>query len=366
MSILYKNGSFVRALTRGNGVEGEDVSVNALEIHNIPRTIPFEGEIEIRGEVIMPHQEFARVNADRLSQGEKLFANPRNAASGSLRQLDPSITRTRGLQFFAYSVPYLELEHDVFGVTLYQQGIAQLAEWGFSVSPFFEAFPTIEALAERIASMEKPRFAFDIDGLVIKLQQYALWNELGSTEHHPRSAIAYKFPQELVRTRVLFIEHSVGRSGAVTPVAHMEPVSVSGVIVRRATLHNYEELERKGVRIGDSVFIQRAGEVIPEVVSVIDSARDGSEMVITPPSHCPSCGSLLSKEEGKVALFCPNRAICPAQTSGALKVFVSKHAANIEGLGEKHIDLFLEKGFLTDAVSIYRLHRYIDQILQLE
>lgn len=368
MSLLYRNGSFVRALTRGNGVEGEDISVNALQVNGVPRMIPFDGEIEIRGEVVMPHAEFERVNRERLASGEKLFANPRNAASGSLRQLDPNITKSRGLQFFAYSVPYLETEYDVFGITKYDEGIAKLFDWGFDISPFFQKFDTIEDLAKRVAEFaaQKPKFAFDIDGLVIKLREYALWNELGATEHHPRSAIAYKFPQELVRTRVNFIEHSVGRTGIVTPVAHLEGVNVSGVIVRRATLHNYEELERKDVRIGDQVFIQRAGEVIPEVVASIPEVRTGAEEIVGPPPHCPSCGTALTKEADKVAVFCPNRDLCPAQTSGALKAFVSKHAANIDGLGEKIIDLFIEKGFLTDFVSIYRLHQYRDQILDME
>jgi len=368
MSLLYRNGSFVRALTRGNGVEGEDISVNALQVGGVPRMIPFDGEIEIRGEVVMPHAEFDRVNRERLASGEKLFANPRNAASGSLRQLDPNITKSRGLQFFAYSVPYLETEYDVFGITKYDQGIAKLFEWGFDISPFFERFASIEDLAIRVEEFasKKPKFAFDIDGLVIKLQEYALWNELGATEHHPRSAIAYKFPQELVRTRVNFIEHSVGRTGIVTPVAHLEGVNVSGVIVRRATLHNYEELERKDVRIGDQVFIQRAGEVIPEVVASIPEVRTGAEEIVGPPPYCPSCGTPLAKEADKVAVFCPNRATCPAQTSGALKAFVSKHAANIDGLGDKIIDLFIEKGFLTDFVSIYHLHHYRDQILGME
>lgn len=278
------------------------------------------------------------------------------------------ITRNRGLQFFAYSVPYFEARFEELGLSNYSEGIEKLSEWGFSVSPFFEKFNTIESLAERVGILaaKKPTFDFDIDGLVIKFQDYALWRELGATEHHPRSAIAYKFPQELVRTRVHFIEHSVGRTGIVTPVAHLDPVGVTGVIVRRATLHNYEELERKDVRIGDQVFIQRAGEVIPEVVSVIAEVRTGNEERIGPPEKCPSCGTPLAKEVDKVAVFCPNRLSCPAQTSGALKAFVSKHAANIEGLGDKIIDLFLEKGFLSDFVSIYRLHTFRDSILELD
>ncbi len=229
------------------------MTINSLEIPSIPRQIGYMGQIEIRGEVVMPHSAFARVNAERASTGEKLFANPRNAASGSLRQLDPLITRSRGLEFYGYSVPVFE-EVSVrreLGIESYSQGIAKLAEWGFLVSPFYEQFATIESLSERVSELagERPRYGFDIDGLVIKLEDYSFWSELGTTAHHPRYAIAYKFPQEAVMTRVEYIEHSVGRTGAVTPVAHMEAVNIGGVVVRRATLHNYEELERKDVRI---------------------------------------------------------------------------------------------------------------------
>lgn len=298
ISILYRGGKLTRALTRGNGVEGEDVTLNALEISNIPKFISYEGEIEIRGEVVMPHSAFERVNKDRAANGEKLFANPRNAASGSLRQLDPMITRSRGLQFFAYSVPYFERDES-FGIDQYRAYIRQLADWGFSISPYFEYFESIEALAEHVAGLTKSQleFGFDIDGLVIKFDELAIWRELGATEHHPRSAIAYKFPQDAVQTKVIFVEHSVGRTGAITPVAHLEAVNVGGVIVRRATLHNYEETDRKDVRIGDHVFIVRAGEVIPEVVSSIATARNGSEIIITPPEFCPSCGTAVVKDE---------------------------------------------------------------------
>ncbi len=220
------------------------MTVNALEIESIPKYISHTNEIEIRGEVVMPHQAFADINTRRLESGEKLFANPRNAASGSLRQLDPEITRSRGLAFYAYSVPLLETDRSIHQ---YVDEVKKLSEWGFLVSPFLERFPTIEAAGERIRSLSsnRPKFAFDIDGLVLKLQDLDIWRELGATEHHPRYAIAYKFPQELVRTRVIDIEHSVGRTGTVTPVAHLEAIHVGGVVVRRATLHNYEELERK-------------------------------------------------------------------------------------------------------------------------
>ncbi len=368
ISLSYEKGRLVRALTRGNGREGEDVTVNALVISNVPKNIPHDGDIEIRGEVIMPHEAFRRTNEERLLSGEKLFANPRNAASGSLRQLDYRITANRGLQFFAYSAPVFEDSGIDFGVDTYRQYVAKLREWGFEITPYLHHCRDIAELLSEISRLtaSRPAFPFDIDGLVVKLDRLDFWRELGTTEHHPRYAIAYKFPQTHVRTKVLDVEHSVGRSGAVTPVAHLEPVNVTGVTVRRATLHNYEELAAKDVRIGDHVFIIRAGEVIPEVVSAIAEARDGSERVVEVPASCPSCGSPLRKDEGKVAVYCPNRLECPAQTSGSLKTFVGKHAANIEGIGEKGISLFLEKGLLTDFASIYRLPFRREEILALE
>lgn len=250
----------------------------------------------------------------------------------------------------------------------YRDYVAKLHEWGFEITPYLYHCNDLDSLLEETGRLtqSRPVFPFDIDGLVVKLDRLDLWRELGTTEHHPRYAIAYKFPQTHVRTRVLDVEHSVGRSGAVTPVAHLEPVNVTGVTVRRATLHNYEELAAKDVRIGDHVFIIRAGEVIPEVVSVIAEARDGSERVVEVPASCPSCGTPLCKDEGKVAVYCPNRLECPAQTSGSLRTFVSKHAANIEGVGEKGIALFLEKGLLTDFASVYRLPFRREEILALE
>ncbi len=396
MSLSYENGRLVRALTRGNGVEGEDITVNAFAIRNVPKTIPYLGAIEIRGEVVMPHEAFRRTNEERLLSGEKLFANPRNAASGSLRQLDYRITEKRGLEFFAYSVPEFErgdfsenpssaiLSQDGSNSTLSEMGsaktgggktvrtyrdyVAKLSEWGFSVSPYSFFARNLPSLLAEVAKLTKnrPSFPFDIDGLVIKLDFLTLWGELGTTEHHPRYAIAYKFPQTNVRTKVLDVEHSVGRSGAVTPVAHLEAVNVTGVTVRRATLHNYEELAAKDVRIGDHVFVIRAGEVIPEVVAALTELRTGTERVVEVPKFCPSCGAELQKDEGKVAVYCPNRAECPAQTVGSLKTFVSKHAANIDGLGEKGVSLFLEKGLVTDFASIYRLPGRRDEILALE
>lgn len=213
---------------------------------------------------------------------------------------------------------------------------------------------------------ERPTFEFEIDGLVLKLQDLSLWNRLGTTEHHPRYAIAYKFPAMQVRTKLLDIEHSIGRTGTITPVAILDPVNISGVTVSRATLHNYDELAKKGIRIGDQVFVIRAGEVIPEVIAPIVEVRTGAEQVILIPTECPACGTALQRNEGKVALFCPNRHGCPAQIQGKMEVFVGKHGMDIDGFGTKLVELFLDKEWITDFVSVYHLSDYREQMLGLE
>ncbi|MDP2103400.1 MAG: NAD-dependent DNA ligase LigA, partial [Candidatus Gracilibacteria bacterium] len=366
LSLTYRDGRLVRALTRGNEVEGEDVTVNALQIANIPHTIPFMEEVEIRGEVVLPNAEFERINGERMASREKVFSNPRNAASGSLRQIDYKITKSRKLQFYACSCPYLENNPE--RVKTYRGYLDFFKTFHFDVTPYLFHAQNIEQLIAEIErlSKDRPVYGFEIDGLVIKLDTLSLWRELGTTEHHPRYAIAYKFPATNVRTRLLDIEHSIGRTGVITPVAILEPVNVGGVTVSRATLHNYDELHKKDVRIGDSVFIVRAGEVIPEVIGPITEARTGSEQIVQIPSNCPSCGAGLVRDAGKVALYCPNRKLCPAQSSGAIKSFVSKHAANIDTLGEKIVDIFIEQGFITDFPSIYHISEHRDQILALE
>ncbi|MDD2487757.1 MAG: NAD-dependent DNA ligase LigA [Candidatus Gracilibacteria bacterium] len=366
ISITYKDGKLVKVLTRGNGIEGEDVTVNALQIGNIPKEIDMKEEVEIRGEVVMPVSEFIALNRRRLDKGEKLFANPRNAASGSLRQIDFNITKERNLKFFAYSFPLLEQENRY--AKTYIEYTKFLSDLGFSISPYFFFASNINEVISEIGkqSKNKPTFDFEIDGLVIKLNDLSLWQNLGTTEHHPRYAIAYKFPATNVRTQVLDIEHSVGRTGVITPIAHLEPVNVSGVVVSRATLHNYDELTKKDVRIGDNVFIVRAGEVIPEVISVITEARSGTEIPVLPPEFCPSCEMKLKRDEGKIAWYCPNKKLCPAQTLGSLVAFVNKHGANIEGLGDKIIEIFVDKGIITDFTSIYHINEHEAEIMNLE
>lgn len=379
MAVIYEKWILKQAITRGSGVEWEDVTLGAFEIKNIPKKIDELigiDRMEIRGEVMMSRKTFENVNKEKLKKWEKLFANPRNAASGSLRQLDALVTRSRNLEFFAYSVPQIEQNIDKnFSINSYHELMELLEKWWFERQDFvFKNISGISNLKNLIIRETKwyldqeanhDYFDFDIDGIVIKLDDMKLWDILGRTEHHPRYAIAYKFPAKQVRTKVLSIEHSVGRTGTVTPVANLDPVDVTGVIVKRATLHNYDELAKKWVREGDYVFIMRAWEVIPEVVSVIESVRSGDEKIVTPPEFCPVCGTRLEQDEWKVAIYCPNPH-CSAKIQWQLEMFVSKQAMNIDGFWERQIEKFLELGWITDLASIYSLKNFRENILSLE
>jgi DNA ligase (NAD+) len=285
------------------------------------------------------------------------------------------VTRERDLLFFAYSCPDLEELHktDSREEATYFSLIQKLGSWGFQTSAqwsrgslFFEKKTGIESIVTMIHELgKKPVCPFDIDGLVIKINDLHLWPILGMTSHHPRYAISFKFPAEYARTRIIEIEHSVGRTGTITPVAHVEPVNIMGVTVQHATLHNYDEVAKKDLRIGDQVFIHRAGEVIPEIIAPIVEARTGKEQSIIPPTHCPICESPTYKEGEKIALLCSNPA-CPAREMQALEWFVSKHGVDIDGFGPKQIELFLELGWVTDMASIYDLRDYRDELLQIE
>lgn len=371
IALTYEGGKLIRALTRGDGLMGEDITLNALQINNIPQYIPTQQDLEVRWEIVMSRASFEKLNEKRLSAGEKLFANPRNAASGSLRQLDPTITKERDLLFFAYSCPDLEEEHK--RVTDYFDIIEELGKYGFQTSKqwlwwglFFQKKQGIQSVIDMIHEMgKKPVCLFDIDGLVIKVNDLELWETLGATAHHPRSAISYKFPAEYARTRIVNIFHSVGRTGVITPVAQVEPVNVMGVVVQNASLHNYDEVAKKDLKIGDWVFIHRAWEVIPEIIAPIPELRDGSESEIIPPLHCPICQSKSYREGEKIALLCSNPQ-CPAREMQWLEWFVSKHGVDIDGFWPKQIELFMELGWVTDAASIYDLCDHRDEFLSIE
>ena len=373
ISCTYCNWKLTKVLTRWNGIEWEDVTVNALQISSIPKSIPFYSneDIEIRWEVVMPISSFKDLNLKRLDKWEKLFANPRNAASWSLRQIDYNVTKERNLEFYAYSFPFYERWWEVW-INLnhksYKKESEILSSWWFLVSPYLFEAQNIDKVVEEVErlNLDKPKFDFEIDWLVLKLDDMNLWDKLWSTEHHPRYAIAYKFPAVNVRAKVLDIEHSVGRTWVITPIAHLEPVNVSWVMVSRVTLHNYDELAKKDVRVGDEVFIIRAWEVIPEVVSVIKEVRKWYELEVNPPEKCPSCFTELKKDEWKVAWYCPNKKLCPAQTLGSIISFVSKHWANIEWLWDKIIELFIEKWLINDFASIFDLPTRSADMLALE
>lgn len=365
ISITYRDGVLEKVATRGDGETGEEVTANGRTIRSIPLKLrkDIAGTIEVRGEILMEKREFERVNADLIAKGEQPYANPRNTASGSIRQLDPNITASRRLSFFAWGFG------DTGPLEFQKQSemLAWLSDAGFRVGEHSIRLQGIEEAVKFARETEalRPNLPFEIDGLVIKVNDIALQEELGSTARGPRWAIAYKFQAEKAPTRLLDITWQVGRTGVVTPVAELEPVRVGGVTVSRATLHNIEDIRRKDVRVGDVVLVQRAGDVIPEVVGPIMDEGHGQRPEPEPPTHCPTCSTALQRSTGEVALRCVNRK-CPAQVAERIVHFVSRSALDVEGLGEKLVLRLLELGFLSDTSDIYRLHVRREELIQLE
>ncbi len=355
VELVYENSILIQAGTRGDGSTGEDITANIKTIGAIPLRLqqPMAGRLEVRGEVFMSFADFESLNAARLNKGDSIFANPRNAAAGSLRQLDPKLTATRPLDFYAYGVS------DPSQITSQNQAelFERLRELGFKINPHICLCATVEDVIIHYRNLLniRPTLPYDIDGMVVKVATFALQTRLGNKARSPRWAIASKFPAIQATTRLLSVEFQVGRTGAITPVANLEPVSIAGVIVRRATLHNEDEVMRKNLFLQDIVLIQRAGDVIPEVVKSIIQERPDHAAPIVFPSHCPECGTLLVKKEGESALRCPNPD-CPAQVLRSLIHFCSKAGLDIEGLGKKAIEQLLKEGLITDIASIYRLH----------
>lgn len=366
LSLTYSDGLLMTAATRGDGETGETVTPNAKTIAGIPFRLSsaFSPMVEIRGEALIPRSSFAEINQERQNKGLQLFANPRNAASGGLRQLDSKETKARRLKFFAYGVGAIE------GGSFASQSelLSLLNEAGFEKRSDAKLCQGIEALLAQVQEFRDSRASlpYDIDGCVVKVNSLAVQTQLGFTSRGPRWAIACKFPAEQAFTLLEGIGLQVGRTGVVTPVAELAPVQVGGVTVRRATLHNFQEVHRKDVRIGDTVIVQRAGDVIPEVVGPVLDKRSSSAEVPSIPTHCPECQTPLVQEAGMVALKCPNRKGCPAQVQTALEHFVSRNAMDIEGLGEKQIERFLQLGLLTDIPSIYRLEQRRDDLVNLD
>lgn len=365
VNLRYEGGVFVRGATRGDGTTGEDVTLNLRTVRSIPLRLLGEkvpSLIEVQGEVFMHKGDFEKLNEERAKRGEPLFANTRNAAAGSLRQLDPNITAQRKLDIFVYGAYLIE---SPWYPTTHWELLCFLKDLGFKVNPNARLARDIEEVIAIHREWEEKRrtLDYDIDGLVVKVNNLTFQELLGATSKSPRWAIAYKFEPTRAVTRVLDIEVNVGRTGTLTPVAVLEPVEVGGVVVRRATLHNEDEVRRKDVRIGDWVIVGRAGEVIPEVVLVLKERRDGSERIFTMPTSCPVCHSPVVREEGEVAVRCIN-ASCPAQIKERLRHFASRDAMDIEGLGEKLIDQLVDKGYVRTIPDLYRLTK--EKLLQLE
>ncbi|HQD35670.1 MAG TPA: NAD-dependent DNA ligase LigA [Thermodesulfovibrio thiophilus] len=356
VELSYKNGVFFKAGTRGDGYVGEDITQNIKTIKAIPLRI--EGvdkvpdEIDIRGEVYMNIDEFERINKERQERGEPVFANPRNAASGSVRQLDPSITARRKLHMACYGIGYYS------GIEIKSQFdfIEWLRKARFPIPAYIKIARGVDEVINAIKELEKIRqtYPFETDGAVVKVNDFELQKRLGTKTREPRWAIAYKYPAHQGITRLIDILPSVGRTGVITPVAILEPVRIGGVTVSKSTLHNWDEIKRKNIKIGDYVIVERAGEVIPHIIGVVVDRRTGNETEPEAPAHCPICGAKIVREPGEVALKCINLN-CPAQVEERIKHFASRRAMNIEGLGDKTVSLLHERGLIKNFVDIYKL-----------
>ncbi|RYC40933.1 NAD-dependent DNA ligase LigA [Pectobacterium zantedeschiae] len=357
VSLLYEDGVLVQAATRGDGTTGENITSNIRTVGAIP--LRLEGEniprrVEVRGEVFMKHGGFEKLNEEARRTGSKVFANPRNAAAGSLRQLDPRITAKRPLTFFCYGVGLLE------GGELpasHWERLMQFKAWGLPVSDRIKLCTGPAEVLDFYRQIEQTRSAlgFDIDGVVVKVDSLALQERLGFVARAPRWAVAFKFPAQEQLTWVRDVEFQVGRTGAITPVARLEPVAVAGVIVSNATLHNADEIERLGLQIGDRVIVRRAGDVIPQIVGIVESERPETVQPIVFPAACPVCGSDVERVEGEAVTRCTGGLICGAQRKEALKHFVSRRALDVEGMGDKIIDQLVEKEYVKTPADLFRL-----------
>ena len=357
VSLVYERGELVAGVTRGDGRTGEGITSNLRTLRSIPLRLRGDAPpalLEVRGEVIISHAGFEALNDRAREEETKVFANPRNAAAGSLRQLDPRITATRPLEFSAYQVARIEPEP---GDTSHSRLMARLGEYGFRTSQELAVVEGAEGIIDycRALGEKRDRLGYDIDGVVIKVDDLRLQRELGFVARAPRWAIAFKFPAQEETTRLNDVEFQVGRTGAITPVARLEPVSVAGVTVSNATLHNADEIARLDVKIGDTVAIRRAGDVIPQVVRVLTERRPVDAETIVFPAHCPACGSEVEHLEGEVVARCSGGLYCPAQRKEALKHFASRRALDIDGLGEKLIEALVEREWVTTPADLFRL-----------
>ncbi|MGD9153043.1 MAG: NAD-dependent DNA ligase LigA [Gammaproteobacteria bacterium] len=375
ISLLYEDGVLARAATRGDGVTGEDVTQNVKTIQSVPLHLrdDYPHILEVRGEVIMPKAGFNKFNREAVKKGEKVFANPRNAAAGSLRQLDSKITAKRPLIFYAYEVGQMQAALDPGSTDWVRDDsntdseiLKQLKKWGLPVVPEIAVVEGWEGCLKHYHKIGKQRddLPIEIDGVVYKVDVHELQQKLGFVSRAPRWAIAHKFPAQEELTEVQAVEFQVGRTGALTPVARLKPVNVGGVVVSNATLHNMDEIERKDIRVKDFVIIRRAGDVIPEVVSVIKERRPKKTEKIKLPKHCPVCKSLVVRAEGEAIARCSGGLYCAAQRKEAIKHFASRKAMDIEGLGDKLVDQLVDEGLVNHVDGLYRLK--LDQLAGLE
>ncbi|MEW5681868.1 MAG: NAD-dependent DNA ligase LigA [Pseudomonadota bacterium] len=360
VSIRYENGVLVQAATRGDGYTGEDITSNIKTIRAVP--LKLKGDalpvvLEVRGEVFMPLAGFNVMNDKARAAGEKVFANPRNAAAGSLRQLDPKITAQRPLMFYAYAVGAVEDPANLLDSSSHYQRLMQLKTWGLPVCPEIRLVEGTQAALDYYQDILKRRsqLAYEIDGVVIKVSDLAQQQALGFVARAPRWAIAFKFPAQEMLTTLLDVEFQVGRTGAITPVARLEPVVVGGVTVSNATLHNQDEIDRLGIKIGDSVVVRRAGDVIPQIVSVVVEQRPDSARNIAFPAQCPVCGSAVERITGEAVARCSGGLFCAAQLKESIKHFVSRKAMDIEGLGDKLVEQLVEQQLVKNPADIYQL-----------
>lgn len=362
VSIVYENGVLSYAATRGDGTIGEDITLNCKAIRDIPLSIAEFNPpplVEVRGEVYLLKSRFAELNQRAEQEGSKTFANPRNAAAGSLRQLDPNITYKRNLSFFAYNLPQV-----TYGTHL--ASLEQLKAWGFPVCPEIQTVHGLAGCQEyyRYLGAKRNSLPYEIDGIVFKVNEISLQEELGFISRAPRWAIAYKFPAQEEMTQLLDVEFQVGRTGILTPVARLQPVFVGGVTVSNATLHNMDEIARKDIRIGDMVIVRRAGDVIPEVASVVLDKRPDSAKKIKAPHKCPVCGAVATRIEGEAAIRCMGEISCSAQVKEAIAHFASRRAMDIDGLGEKIVDQLVEAKLIKNVADLYNLT--FEQLIKLE
>lgn len=355
ISLTYECGVLVRAVTRGDGVEGDDVTENVRTIRSVPLRLGGAGwpeRFEIRGEILMPFAAFERLNAERAETGEAPFANPRNAAAGSLKLQSPAVVARRGLDSFLYG-----MVGEGLPFASHQESLEAARAWGFRVSDRMRLCRSLDEIHEYIADIDVVRrgLPYATDGVVIKVNSYALQRRLGATAKSPRWAVAYKFAAESALTRLLSVEFSVGRTGAVTPVANLEPVQLAGTTVKRASMHNADQIALLDVRVGDSVYVEKGGEIIPKITGVEISARPAGSEPLAFPTVCPACGTPLVRDEGEARHFCPNTVGCPPQIVGRIAHFVSRRAMNIEGLGEETIALLVAERLVATPADLYSL-----------